>query len=386
MLKWTVLTLLVSGAVAHAATTERLSVVAGGETVGHVVAVRSGTTVDIDYAVLENGRGPKHQEHIVFGAAGMPVLWTIEGTSLMGGVVSERMSWQDGVQRWSSQADNGEVQTAAPMLYIANDSSPWLLGLYAALLRKAPGGALEVLPSGTLRAQRVRHLSAQGRFSTSLDAYVLSGIGLTPQFLLLDSHARLYAVMSEGSVVVRQGFEHEYKALQDLDEDLTLELLRAMQKKVAHVYEQPIRIRNVHVFDPLARRPARAVAGGVSRPHRQRGGRVGGAARADGRGRDRRAGRHGRRRPARHARAQLPVDRPFYLAAGVTRTRDVGNYNAYLLDLIGGSRPVGCRGPTGFRRGSSRAAVNTPTGADALPTRSRIDCATCAGTPGTATG
>lgn len=358
MLKWTVLTLLVSGAVAHAATTERLSVVAGGETVGHVVAVRSGTTVDIDYAVLENGRGPKHQEHIVFGAAGMPVLWTIEGTSLMGGVVSERMSWQDGVQRWSSQADNGEVQTAAPMLYIANDSSPWLLGLYAALLRKAPGGALEVLPSGTLRARRVRHLSAQGRFSTSLDAYVLSGIGLTPQFLLLDSHARLYAVMSEGSVVVRQGFEHEYKALQDLDEDLTLELLRAMQKKVAHVYEQPIRIRNVHIFDPLAKE-----TGPLSSLVVYRGAITSVAAESpadapppdeviiDGQGGTLVAGLHDM-----HSHNSL-WSGPFYLAAGVTTTRDMGNYNAFLLDLMrrveAGELPGPHMIPSGFLEGRS---------------------------------
>jgi hypothetical protein len=358
MLKWTVLMLLLCGVVAHAATTERLSVVAGAETVGHVVAVRTGNTVDIDYAVLENGRGPKHKEHIVFGAAGVPVLWTIEGTSLMGGVVNERMSWQDGVQHWSSQADSGEMRTPAPKLYIANDSSPWLLGLYASLLSKAPGGALDVLPSGTLRVRRVRHLPGEGGFRSPLDAYVLSGIGLTPQFLLLDTHARLFAVMSEGSVVVRQGFEHDYQALQDLDEDLTLELLRAMQKKVAHVYDQPIRVRNVHIFDPLAKETGPLVSLVVFRgaitsvdaespaaaPPRDE-------VIIDGQGGTLLAGLHDM-----HSHNSL-WSGPFYLAAGVTTTRDMGNYNAFLLDLMrrveAGELPGPHMIPSGFLEGRS---------------------------------
>ena len=82
-----------------------------------------------------------------------------------------------------------------------------------------------------------------------LDAYVLTGVDLTPQFLLLDPRGRLFAVLSS-SLLVRQGFEKRYQALRDLEESLTVELLRAMQQKVAHRYDVPIRIRNVHIFDP----------------------------------------------------------------------------------------------------------------------------------------
>jgi hypothetical protein len=347
-----------AAAVTGAQTSEKFSVVANGETVGHVTAVQTGHTVDIDYAVLENGRGPKHKEHIVLDAAGVPILWTIEGTSLMGGAVNERMSWQDGVEHWSSQADSGEVRTATPRLYIANDSSPWRLGLYTQLLRKAHGGALEVLPSGTLKGHAVRHLPGQGAYKSPLDAYVLSGIGLTPQFLLVDSHARLFAVMSEGSVVVREGFEHEYQGLLDLDESLTLELLRAMQKKVAHVYEQPIRLRNVRIFDPLKMQTGPQVSlvvfrGGITSVEAELPEAAPPADEVviDGQGGTLVAGLHDM-----HSHATL-WSGPFYLAAGVTTTRDMGNYNSFLLALErrldAGELPGPHIIPSGFIEGRS---------------------------------
>ena len=354
-----VMLLLGVATVSYAQTSERFSVVANGESVGHVIAVRSGNTVDIDYAVLENGRGPKHKEHLVLGTSGIPVTWTILGTSLMGGPVHEQMSWQDGVESWTSQADKGEVKTARPQLYIANDASPWTLGLYAALLRKVPGGELDVLPSGKLRSQKVRHIAPGELTSPSpLDAYALSGIGLTPQFLLLDSNGRLFATMSEGSVVVRQGFEKDFQALQDLDESLTLDLLRAMQQRVAHVYEEPIRIRNVHLFDPMTGTTGHPVSlvvfrGTITTVEAEPPGAAPPADEVvlDGQGGTLVAGLHDM-----HSHNSL-WSGVFYLAAGVTTTRDMGNFNSFLLGLQkrlnAGQIPGPHIIPSGFLEGRS---------------------------------
>ena len=81
--------------VSHAAgTAERFSIVSNGETVGHIIATHDGPRVDIDYAVSDNGRGPKHKEHLLLNAAGIPIEWSIEGTSLMGGAVNEHLSYR----------------------------------------------------------------------------------------------------------------------------------------------------------------------------------------------------------------------------------------------------------------------------------------------------
>ena len=342
---------------AHAATTERYSVVANGETVGHLVSVQNGRSIDVDYAVSDNGRGPKHKEHLLLDPAGIPVEWSIEGTSLMGGAVSEHVSWKDGVESWVSQADKGEVKSPSPRLYVGNDASPWALGLYAHALWRAPGGALEVLPAGRLRLEKLRPVQVgEGSRSVQLESYLLSGVDLTPEILLLDRQGRLFAHLSD-SILVREGYEKQFETLKVLGESLTLERLQAMQKRVAHTYESPVRIRNVHLFDPRTEKVGTAVSLVVFR------GRIttvepesGAAAHRDevtidGGGGTVIAGLHDM-----HSHNSL-WSGPFYLAAGVTTTRDMGNVNFMLLDLMkrldAGELPGPHIIPSGFIEGRS---------------------------------
>src|SRR5690606_20776565 len=146
-------------AAAAACAEERLSVVSNGEVVGWVAAVQDGATVEVDYHVDNNGRGPKHRETIVLGAGGIPLAWRIEGTSLMGGPVEETWRYEHGRARWHSQADAGEVAADTAPLYVVNDGSPWALGIYARALLAAPSHELPVLPAGTLTLEAVRELT-----------------------------------------------------------------------------------------------------------------------------------------------------------------------------------------------------------------------------------
>jgi hypothetical protein len=317
---------------AQAATSERFSVVANGETVGHVYATLDGRTVDLDYAVSDNGRGPKHREHLTLGANGVPVEWTIQGSSLMGGAVDERLAWKDGVERWKSQADEGEARTPAPKLDIADDASPWSLGLYAQVLLKTPGLAIDVLPSGRLALEKLREVTVgEGAQAVKLDAYMLSGVDLTPEIVLMDKQGRLFADLS-GSILVREGYEKAYGDLTRLNATLTTERLEAVQKRVAHAYETPVRFRNVRLFDPQTQGLTPPVSLVVFR------GRIttiepadapapADEAVIDGQGGTLVSGLHDM-----HAHNSL-WSGLFYLAAGVTTTRDMGNVNSLLLDL-----------------------------------------------------
>jgi len=314
--------------------TERYVILSNGETVGHLVATRNAHSVDIDYFVDNNGRGPKHQEHVTLGPSGVPIDWSIKGTSLMGGAVDERLTWKEGVERWTSQADAGEVRAAAPQLYVGNDASPWALGLYVQLLSKTANHSLAVLPRGTMQLEKLRSVNVgAGAAGKNLDAYLLSGIQLTPEILLMDRQGRLFAQLS-GEIVVRQGFEAQYEELKNLGEALTLQRLQAIQKRTAHIYDAPIRIQNVRLFDPetlMVGPPVSVVVfRGVitsiepmatSTPPSDE-------VIVDGEGGTLVAGLHDM-----HAHNSL-WSGAFYLAAGVTTTRDMGNVNSALLDLV----------------------------------------------------
>jgi len=343
---------------AQAAVQERFSVVANGESVGHVWASIDGPVVDIDYAVSDNGRGPKHKEHLVLDPSGAPVEWTIEGTSLMGGPVSERLGWKDGVESWSSQADKGELRVGKPRLYIADDASPWALGLYAQALETTPDHALDVLPSGRIRLEKLRPVSLGGNAAAlTLNAYLLSGVDLTPELLLMDGQGRLFAELSD-SILVREGYEQQYAALRDLGQSLTLELLEKMQGRLAHAYDAPIRIRDVRVFDPatLQLTPPRSVVmfrGRITtvEPLEADTGPHPDEVVIDGQGGSLVAGLHDM-----HSHNSL-WSGLFYLAAGVTTTRDMGNVNSTLLDLTrrldAGDLPGPHIIPSGFLEGRS---------------------------------
>ena len=346
-----------AAAPAPAATTERLSVVSNGDVVGSVVAVTDANRVSVDYAVSDNGRGPKHHEDIVLGPSSIPVSWTIRGTSLMGGPVEEQYAWSNGVARWKSQADSGQIRTARPALYIVNDDSPWAEGVYARAALAA-GDRLRVLPSGSLTLTRLRDMTVgSGRAAVPVSVYRISGIQLAPSYLMLDRAQRLFATFSATGTAIRQGYEGQAPALLKLGASLEAERMRGLQKQLAHRFDAPVRIRNVHIFDPrtgtrselstvvvMRDRISQIIPGSDPVPPADE-------VLIDGQGGTVFPGLHDM-----HSHTTLDSGL-YYLAAGVTATRDMGNKNSFLLDLlpriesgeIAGPRIV----PNGFIEGRS---------------------------------
>lgn len=333
----TVVLVLSAGAeAALAATTERLTIISNRETVGSVVAVTDGAHVSVDFRIDDNGRGPKHHEDIVLGPGGVPVSWTVKGSSTMGGAVDERYRWADGRAEWKSQADEGAVAAARPQLYVVNDDSPWAYGVYARVALGRPGHQIPVLPAGRLSVVKVGETTiGRGGAATAVRVYRLSGVQLEPAFVLLDRQGRLFAQLGEGeAVTVRAGHEADAPALIKLGAELRLEQARELQRQLAHRYAGPVRIRNVRIFDPdkgvltplstvvVMRDAIAEVLPGDGGPV------PADEVVIDGEGGTLYPGLHDM-----HAHAILGSG-PLYLAAGVTSTRDMGNDNAFMQDLL----------------------------------------------------
>jgi len=352
--------LLVAGIAtsAGARTTEKLSIVSNGEKVGTIVAVSDGPRVSVDYRVDNNGRGPKHREDIVLGPNAIPTRWHVLGASLMGAAVDEQFDWSGSMAHWSSQADKGEVAAGEAKLYIVNDDSPWALGIYARAALMNKDRQLDVLPSGRISLTRLRDMAVgSGLDATPVTVYRLDGVQLEPSYLMLDREQRLFASFSTGSIAIREGFEPHAVALLALGSELEVERVRTISAQVTHRYQDPVRLRNVHVFDPRT-----GTIGPLSTVvvMRDRITQVlpgdGGRAPADeviveGEGGVVYPGLHDM-----HSHTTL-TSGLFNLAAGVTATRDMGNMNAFLQDLlpriergeIAGTRVT----PNGFIEGRS---------------------------------
>ncbi len=318
---------------------KRFEIISGGEVVGRLVAALDGAEISIEYAVDDNGRGAKHHEHIQLNERGLPVEWRIDGTSLMGGAVHEALATDGDTQRWVSQADQGSVTGTPLKLYLANDASPYAYGLYARAALNA-GGALATAPSGSIRVEFLRQASLRrGAETTALDTYILTGAGLLPEFVLLDDQRRFVARLGGDlmlrDVTVREDYAAQAAALMALDTTLSYERLAQAQRRIRQRFDLPLRIRNVRVFDPRALQLGEPVSVVVFRgritsitPNIEQVATPDDHIEIDGQGGALVAGLHDM-----HAH-NSPWTGPFYLAAGVTTVRDMGNDNPKLLDLM----------------------------------------------------
>ncbi|PZQ60243.1 MAG: amidohydrolase [Phenylobacterium zucineum] len=331
---------------------QKFTVIANGEKVGHVTADVQARSAAVDYAVSNNGRGPKLREKVTFDPAGMPVIWDIEGSSLFGSPVTEHYAWKAGSAEWTSQADKGAVPSARPLLYIGNDVSPWMLGVYVKQLLKAPNKTLPVAPAGELRLTEVRKITlGEGKAAIPLTVYELSGIDLAPDYVLVDAKGEMFA--TGGGGVIREGYEAHYPRLQELAREIAVARAEAAQKKLAHKFDGVVRIRNVRIYDPHTMKvggPSTVVVfrdritlvepegspGAEARP---------GETVIDGQGGTLVPGLHDM-----HSHTSFSSNL-FNLAAGVTATRDQGNDNEELLHMLTELKAGRLAGPRIVRNG-----------------------------------
>jgi imidazolonepropionase-like amidohydrolase len=236
---------------AHAAETQRYVVLTPEATIGHLHATIDGASVSIDYDVKDNGRGPTMTETLRLDAAGLPVEWRIAGSTTFGNKVEERFDRDGDKATWQDAVGPGEARDAAAALYVAQTGTPWALGLYArALLAEAdrqrptlPGGELMLDVGDTLEV-------GSGDAKQTVRRVTLSGLDLDPTHLLIEADGDLFAVLAVRGLLLREGYEAEAERLRQLTVALGEQRFTAMQAEIAHRYAHPIRIRNVHVFDP----------------------------------------------------------------------------------------------------------------------------------------
>lgn len=199
-LRWLACSALALSAAALHAETQRFAVIDNGENVGHVLADIEGDTVSIDHDVKSNGRGPKMNETIVLGAQGLPTSWTLQGTSTFGNKVDEQFTAKGKRLSWVDTTGKGAMAARVPTLYVAQEGSPFSLGLYARALLADADHVLAAAPGGTLSLEEEAPVTLGG---TAYRAFLVKGIGLTPSAILLDDKGALVAAYSPTNATVR---------------------------------------------------------------------------------------------------------------------------------------------------------------------------------------
>ena len=323
---------------ALADTSVRYTVLFEGRVAGSEVAtVRGDGGVDVQMSYRNNGRGPDLKEHSRFAPDGTLLSFEVKGKSTFGAPIDESYTLKGGKARWRSQADRGEATLTNPAVYVPVDSS---FEAGATLVRAAlrqPGHRIAALPGGELAVRKVldRQLQSGGQ-SLAVGLYAVIGIDTRPDFIWLTGpeDPRFFALVIPGLArVIEQGWEGQGAELERLQLQAEHDWLHELATRLAHRLADPIVIRNVRVFDSQNARllPPQDVY--VYR------GRIAALFPAGSSVRDAAASIEGGGRVLMPALFDMHAHEDTWnlllqIAGGVTTSRDMGNDNTRLQEII----------------------------------------------------
>ncbi len=341
---------------------ESFTVIIAGARVGHLKVTPNGDGVAIDYDFKNNGRGPTIKEELTVDAAGIPVQWRVSGTTTFGNQVEETFALSAGNAKWTDATGDSAAMIAEPTLYISQFASPYADFVYARALLNDADKSMPALPGGQLRLTEMESIDVTGSpGAAAVTTYALTGGDLNPDYFILDEAKRFFAYITPGFITIRSGYEAEESRLRELAAKYSADRYKAIQTKVAHRFDGPVRLRNVRVFDPrtLARgEPVSVVVEGerIARidPVDVEGGA--GETEIEGGGGTLIAGLYEMHGHMDDNDALLNV------AAGVTSVRDMGNEDDVLSGLIDNISNGTLAGPritrSGFIEGKSPFSSN----------------------------
>lgn len=349
---------------AAAAKTERISVYLHDEVVGKLIADSEGGETNVSFEWQSNGRGPDLEETIRF-RGDIPIEWRVSGASMMGGSVDERYVYENGAAQWKSAADSGNIPQDQPPVYINNDGSPWRLGVLTRILLGDEDQRRDVLPSGSISLKKVRDLAmGDGARKVYVSIYRLMGTEISPDYVMLDPQKRLFGYFSVREIGIREGYESDYPKLNGLYEELEEERAAEITAEVIHRFNAPVRIRNVRIFDPASGALGAPSTVVVMHDRITRVMPLKEDVAAEAHGEVVIEGEGATLLPGlydMHSHAKFDSGL-FHIAAGVTSTRDMGNYNDFFLDLypkvVSGEIASPRLTPAGILEGHSQYALN----------------------------
>ncbi len=229
---------------------ESFTAILSGTAVGQMEVVHDDLT-SVAYEYRSNGRGPTVSETIEFNADGFPESWEVNGATVFGNVINEAFAMETDSASWTDSTGSDFAELGDTRLYVAQESSPYALWVYARLLLEDEDRTLTVLPAGELRLEEIETLAVSGSSGpATITTYALSGIDLNPSYFALDESGAFFAAMSATYALVKQGYEAEEERLRELTVEYSAQRIESIQERVTREFDLPVRINNVRIFDP----------------------------------------------------------------------------------------------------------------------------------------
>jgi imidazolonepropionase-like amidohydrolase len=225
--------------------TRRSTVLMSTNTAGTQVVTTRGDDVVVDFEYNDRGRGPK--THTVMKLRdSMPVSAQTTGNDYLKEKIEETFSTGNGVASWKNSSESGEDK--AETLYASMYGPPEEIGILANALVKH-GGKLPLAGGGEASIRKVGDMTLR---DTHVNAYEISGFGLSPFEVWLDDRMNFFATASSWFSTIREGYEGDVKKLVDAQDARAQERGKMLAQQLTH---RPaggrLIVKNARVFDPV---------------------------------------------------------------------------------------------------------------------------------------
>jgi hypothetical protein len=207
----------------------------------------------VRFIFKDNGRGPELEEQFRVAPDGTFSEYHVKGVSTYGAPVDEHFTRKGDHAEWHSTTEKGGKALEGTALYVPLNNSIEAGFRSVAALAQRPDGRLPLLPSGTL-TQRVLdevEVSAQGR-TQKVQLVAQVGLGLNPQFCWITKgpNPRMFAFIVPGYMLVaEEGWQSACAPLDDRQQKAEATLLKEMAAHLMHPMPGLTVIRNTRVFD-----------------------------------------------------------------------------------------------------------------------------------------
>ncbi len=206
-------------------------------------------TIEMQLAVLQNGRGPRVDARLRLAADGTLASLAANGTHEFGAKADEVLARDGNSLRWKSREDAGSHRLTGPAFYVPISAVP-VEGLLVQAALKA-GGRIALLPGGTAAIEKIGELELTANGETRrLTGYAISGLELSPEFTWLNADGSWFGTANVWRSYVPEGWEAAIVPLIARQEEFT----RAHEQRIAaaHAHRPPaagLAYTNARVLD-----------------------------------------------------------------------------------------------------------------------------------------
>jgi Amidohydrolase family len=198
-----------------------------------------------------NNRIVKIEESLTVNDDGMPVKFRAHGRSAFGSDINESFDWTNGVARWDSTKDDGELQESQRRFYVPADGAVASNNALVKALLKSPTKTIDLFPGGTAHLESLRsHKITNGDKSAKVHLYAISGMDFSPEFGWYDEEGNFFARNYSGFMrIIREGFSLDnFDELTEIQTNAEREYLESIAKELSYKYSRLL-IKGANVVD-----------------------------------------------------------------------------------------------------------------------------------------